>query len=293
MVAYVVESVDAVILAPGSPVEGADLMSPFVWREDGRLRMMLRVVPKGGAPSGVIWAADGSDDGLTFTVRGQPSISPGPGADDVRGCEDPTVVRHDGGYVVFYTGVRENGQGGLLVAVGPDLLQLKKSEVLLQAPAGEGNIKEATLAKIADDDWVLFYEYAADDASRIGRARGPTPQGPWRVGEDPLPIRDDAWDRWHLSTGPIEILPGCEPVMFYNGATRDARWRIGWATFSPDYHQVLERGLEPMLVPTPPQDRDSTDIAFAASSVVVGDRIHLYYSIEDDTLRRAVVRRYA
>ena len=95
MVAYVVEAIDEVRLAPGSPVEGSDLMSPFVWLEDGRIRMMLRVAPRSGAPTGVIWAAD-SDDGLLFRVADHPAISPGPGPDDARGCEDPTVVRHGG-----------------------------------------------------------------------------------------------------------------------------------------------------------------------------------------------------
>ena len=50
--------------------------------------------------------------------------------------------------------------------------------MLLKAPDGEGNIKEATLAKIADDRWVLYYEYAKANASRIGCATGPTPRGP-------------------------------------------------------------------------------------------------------------------
>ena len=292
MVAYVVEALDAVRLAPGSPVEGMSLMSPFAWIEDGRVRMMLRVVPPDGDPTGVIWTAD-SDDGLTFTVRPKPSITPGPDADDAKGCEDPTVVRHNGDYLVFFTGVDKTGQGCLKIATGHDLETMTKVEAALKAPEGEGNIKEATLARVADDSWVLFYEYAQADASRIGCARGPSPRGPWTVVDDPFTVRDDSWDRWHLSTGPVEVLPGCEPVMFYNGATEDARWRIGWVAFSPDYRKVIGRGVEPTVMPTPQKDRASTDIAFAASSVVVDGLIHLYYSIEDDTLRRATIRRYA
>ena len=48
-----------------------------------------------------------------------------------------------------------------------------------------------------------------------------------------------------------------------------------------------------MLVPPPPTHRDSTDIAFAASTVMEGDLIALYFSLEDRKLRRALVRRYA
>ncbi|RYF10436.1 MAG: glycosidase, partial [Oxalobacteraceae bacterium] len=56
---------------------------------------------------------------------------------------------------------------------------------------------------------------------------------------------------------------------------------------------VTGRGIEPMLVPPPPTQRASTDIAFAASTVMEGDLIALYYSLEDRKLRRALVRRYA
>ncbi len=45
-------------------------------------------------------------------------------------------------------------------------------------------------------------------------------------------------------------------------------------------------------MPPPAVDRAATDIAFAASTVVEGDNIALYYSLEDRILRRALIRRY-
>ena len=106
-----------------------------------------------------------------------------------------------------------------------------------------------------------------------------------------VPVREDSWDNWHLSTGPIVQMPGRDPVMFYNGATADARWRIGWVTFDPDFTRITDRGVEPLLVPPPAKDRAATDIAFAASTVVQQDGcIHLYYSLEDRMLARAHVR---
>ena len=80
--------------------------------------------------------------------------------------------------------------------------------------------------------------------------------------------------------------------MFYNGATHDARWRIGRISISTDFARVTGRGLEPLLVPPPALTRQATDIAFAASSVAEGDLIALYYSLEDRMLRRALIRRY-
>jgi len=194
--------------------------------------------------------------------------------------------------MVFYTGVEaDRQQGSLLVATGRDLDSLKKREVMLKAAKGQGNIKEATLAQATDKSWRLFYEFARDGASRIGMAKAPRLGGEWSAMEEMVPIREDSWDNWHLSTGPIVQMPGRDPVMFYNGATADARWRIGWVTFDPDFTRITDRGVEPLLVPPPAKDRAATDIAFAASTVVQQDGcIHLYYSLEDRMLARAHVR---
>lgn len=298
MVAYVVEALEEVTLdtAKGDgPLACRDLMSPFVWQEGDRYRVLVRAVPNPlgpGDPTGVIWGGD-SADGRAFAMHGTPAITPGSQGDDAGGCEDPTLVTAASGYMVYYTGVdAKRAQGCLMVASGPDLTDLTKDAVLLKAPEGEGNIKEATLAQAADGSWRLFYEYARDNASRVGMATGPLPAGPWTVVDDPFGIRADAWDNWHLSTGPIVQREGQDPTMFYNGATADARWRIGWISFSPDFNRVTARGVEPLLMPPPATERSATDIAFAASTTLEAGDIWLYYSLEDRLLRRARVRRY-
>jgi predicted GH43/DUF377 family glycosyl hydrolase len=298
--AYVVDTLEDVTLdTAGSHgvLNGHDLMSPFVWTEGDRYRMLVRVVARPlrpEDPTGIIWSGE-SDDGLAFAMSPEPSIMPGPDPADLGGCEDPTVVHGArGAYRIFYTGVdRERQQGSLLLAEGPDLTRLVKKRVMLQAPEGEGNIKEATLVQGADGRFLLFYEYARDNASRIGMAVGPSAEGPWDVVDDPFTIRADSWDNWHLSTGPMVQQKGADPVMFYNGATADARWRIGWISFDANFTKVTGRGVEPLLVPPPAEDRGETDIAFAASCLVMHGRIILYYSLEDRILRRAHIRRYA
>ena len=295
MVTYAVEQLDTVTIAPGATIDGMDLMSPFVWKEGAVYRAMVRGVPHPLGPTdptGIIAVGAGTD-GLNFVMDAGLAITPGPNPADAGGCEDPTVVLTAEGYLVYYTGVdAPRLQGSMILAAGPDLRSLTKRELVLKAPPGEGNIKEATLAQTSAGDWRLFYEYAANDASRIGMASGPTPSGPWTVLADPFGIREDSWDNWHLSTGPIIQTGDTDPVMFYNGATHDARWRIGRISFAPDYSRMTGRGLEPMLVPPPARDRAATDIAFAASTVIEGDRIGLYYSLEDSILRRALIRRY-
>ncbi|WP_409977419.1 glycosidase [Sphingomonas sp. Y38-1Y] len=274
---------------------GRDLMSPYVWREaDGRWGIMVRAVTKAGEPmvdTGQIWAG-WSEDGVNFAMLDAPSIVPGPGDHDAGGVEDPTVIRRDDGYVVYYSGVlADHAHGELSYATGPSLDRLVKSGVALASSKSEGNTKEATIDRTADGQWRLFYEYAADEASRIGLASGPDIAGPWTEAPTPFLPRVDSWDDWHLSTGPLLTDDPARPVMFYNGATRDARWRIGWAAFDAEYTRVVARGLQPLLTPPPADDRGATDIAFAASVVVEDGQIWLYYSLEDRKLARALIRR--
>lgn len=296
MVAYVVEKVEPVCLRAGEPLKSMDWMSPYTWQKEGKLWLMMRGVPKPFGPddpTGIIWCGC-SDDGLTFVMDERPAIVPGPDQIDAGGVEDPTVEATDDGLFVYFTGVEAGRrQSSLLLATGKDIYTLEKREVVLKAAEGEGNIKEATLFRAADKSWRLFYEFARDDASRIGMACGTKMGAEWTAMKEMVPIREDSWDNWHLSPGPIVQCPGRDPVMFYNGATVDARWRIGWVTFNQDCQCITDRGVEPMLVPPPATDRAATDIAFAASAILQDDgSIHLYYSLEDRMLSRAIVRAY-
>ncbi|WP_369674045.1 hypothetical protein, partial [Enterococcus faecium] len=77
MPTYAVEQLDTVTIAPGSPVDGMDLMSPYVWQEHGRYRMLVRAVPDPLGPhdpTGLI-ASGWSDDGLHFTIDDRIAIA--------------------------------------------------------------------------------------------------------------------------------------------------------------------------------------------------------------------------
>jgi predicted GH43/DUF377 family glycosyl hydrolase len=296
---FAVEAIEVVKLdiadSESGLLAGHDLMSPYVWEAEGHKKLLVRVLknPLGPTdPTGVIYAGQ-STDGLHFQMGKTPAIVPGPHQIDAGGVEDPTVVIGSEPHLtVFYTGVQATrDQGSLLMATGPSLGRLTKDKVLLEAPPGQGNIKEATVAQGADGRWRMFYEYAQENASRIGLAEADDVAGPWQPVGDPFSVRERQWDNWHLSTGPIFARKGEPPVMFYNGATADARWRIGWIAFDENYTRVVDRCIEPLLVPPPPKERAGIDIAFAASLIDDGPDLHLYYSLEDRVLRRAVVRK--
>ena len=290
-----VERIERVTLTGPRALTDRRYMSPYVWHDrEGGYEMLMRAWPQPAAPftdTGVIWHGR-SRDGVHFTMADRPAVTPGPDAIDLGGCEDPTPLRHDGGYVVYYTGVRDDfATGQMLYAAGPSIDRLEKKGVALASSKTKGNTKEATVMITADGHWRLFYEYAEDDASQIGLARGDGVAGPWTERPAPFCPREESWDNWHLSTGPMLLDDLDRPVMFYNGATRDARWRIGWAAFDRDCTKVVARGIQPLITPPPVEDRTATDIAFAASVIVDQGRIWLYYSLKDAELWRAEIRR--
>lgn len=291
-----VEEIQDVRLLSPPVLADRDLMSPFVWQEpDGRFGIMVRGVPRIGTEqvdTGMIWAG-WSEDGVCFTMLAAPSITPGLEEVDLGGVEDPTVLKmEDGSYVVYYTGVTaDRSTGEMFYATGPSVDKLTKRGVALASTKSMGNTKEATVAQTADGRWRLFYEFAAEDASRVGLALGASVAGPWEEQPAPFAPRPESWDNWHLSTGPMLGEDPDRPVMFYNGATHDARWRIGWVAFDRDCTMVVDRGIEPLITPPPVDDRTATDIAFAASVVVEKGKIWLYYSLEDRKLARALIRK--
>lgn len=290
-----VEAFSPVVLHGPDAVTQRDLMSPYVWKaKNGRYQMLVRAVPKMGdeADTGTIWHAT-SENGLVFTAADKPAIAPGPGPEDIGGCEDPTVIElPDGSYVVYYTGVSaDRSHGEMLWAAGPEIDKLVKKGVAMASTPSEGNVKEATVDRTKAGAWRLFYEYAAGGASLVGLALGEQVDGPWQHEREPFKPRPGGWDNWHLSTGPLLTSDKDYPVMFYNGATQDARWRIGWIAFDAEYTKVVDRCVEPLIAPPPSPDRQATDIAFAASVVFAGGHIWLYYSRADRALYRATIRR--
>ena len=265
------------------------LMSPFVWIENGHHRMALRVVEvteTGGWGPSRIYFAEG--DGDNFEIMPIPALAPGPWAEDQGGCEDPTVFFHEGECRVYYTGWNEHiRQSKLLYAHGPDISNLKKrGDVFPKLP--HWNTKEATLAQ-AGDKWWLFYEYSEIRHSKIGRAWADEPTEKWQPAADPFGLREGRWDGYHLSTGPICLRDSDRPVMFYNGADADARWRIGWVEFDPDYEEVVRRSEQPMLAPENLPE-GYNDIAFASSVLQIEeDVLELYYSVGDRQLFKGII----
>ncbi len=302
---FAVERTERLTLHGGGELARRDLMSPYVWQyAGGAYGIMVRGVPRNhdyASDTGKIWYGE-SSDGLSFVMRDDPILAPDAHGIDAGGCEDPTLVIEDGRWIVYYTGVDARHAGGqMLYAQGTGPNDLVKRGIALASSRTEGNTKEATVNTTSTGDWRLFYEYARGGASLIGLAIGAGVAGPWQEQPQPFAPRPECWDSWHLSTGPLLTDDRDYPVMFYNGATHDAHWRIGWVVFDSDYTRVVARCQTPLIVP-PAAKPGTVDIAFCASCVIPGaapldeaalasSEFWLYYSIEDRALERVACRR--
>jgi len=288
---------DEVGFESSDELAGMYKLSPYVWQENGRFELLLRVVNYSDNPSEKVARIHhgSSIDGLHFSLDETPVIPPGPdlpGSYDSGGCEDPTLARVDGEYYVYYTGWNEHlKRGELLLATGSDIHHLEKRGVAFESSEQARNPKEATIVQAPDGSWRLFFEYAHESKSKIGLARSAHVSGPWQVLPPLFEARAESWDSWHLSTGPILNSNPNFPVMFYNGATERLMWRVGWVVFNADYTQVAARSQHPIIFPHIKRNADDTDIAFAASSIEVDGAIHLYYSVADQYVTRAIIRR--
>ncbi|GAC1446101.1 MAG: glycoside hydrolase family 130 protein [Chloroflexota bacterium] len=291
MTAFTVERTERLELKCTRPLLDMYTLSPYVWHEGNHYMQLLRAVNHSDNPEDKvsrIYCGE-SLDGLRFAMGDRPVIAPGPGEEDRDGCEDPTATIVDNTLYVYYSGWNQRrNQGQLLLATGEDCLHLQKQGTAIPFSEQHQNPKEASMAQCPDGTWRLFFEYASEGASRIGVAIAPAVDGPWTVQGIPFTAREGRWDGWHLSPGPVLNLKN--PVMFYNGATQDVKWRIGWIMFDESLTKVIDRCDEPVISPPPPRSGE-TDIAFVASAVEVGDTTYLYYSVADTELMRASVYR--
>src|SRR5712671_3031609 len=85
----------------GSGFESAGVFNPAVVKKDGRFVMLYRAQDASGT-SRIGYAESG--DGVHFTRRAEPVLSPEAAYEKNGGVEDPRLVQIDGTYYLTYTG---------------------------------------------------------------------------------------------------------------------------------------------------------------------------------------------
>src|SRR5207249_3760262 len=149
---------DIPIIAPrGTTWQSAGTFNPAVVLHNGKFVMLYRAQDKNGT-SRLGYAE--SSDGLHFTRRPEPVLSPETDYERDGGVEDPRLVKFGDTYYLTYTGYNKK-DAQLCLATSRDLIHWERKGVILPAYKGNWNIGwtksgAIVLGKIQGKYWMYF-----------------------------------------------------------------------------------------------------------------------------------------
>lgn len=183
-----------------------------------------------------------SSDGLHFTVRAEPVLSPEAEYEANGGVEDPRVAQIDGTYYLTYTGY-DLHSAQLCLATSTDLIHWERKGVILPAYKGTWNeqwTKSGTIVpnKIAGK-WWMYYLGTRQGRDYMGLAESDDLLH-WRdaTAQPVLPRRIGAFDSRVMEPGAL-FLTEQGILMIYNGADEQLVYGPGWALFDKEHPERL------------------------------------------------------
>lgn len=241
------------ILSPsGNRWESAGTFNPAVITHEGKFVMLYRAQDSAGT-SRLGYAE--STDGVHFTRRAEPVMSPETVYEKNGGVEDPRLVQIGGTYYLTYTGYNKS-DAQLCLAESKDLIHWKRLGVILPAYQGRWNRGWTKSGAILSDKidgkyWMYWLGTAADKTDQMGISSS-TDLLNWteELAVPVLPRRRGKFDSRVVEPGPPPILAPEGIVLIYNGADDYLVYRTGVAVFDrTDPRKVLYRSDEPVFQP--------------------------------------------
>ncbi len=241
------------VIAPrGESWESAGTFNPAAIMRDGKIVMLYRAQDKQGT-SRLGYAE--SADGIHFSRRADPVLSPKEFYEKDGGVEDPRLVQFGDTYYLTYTGYNKK-DAQLCLATSRDLIHWDRHGVILPAYKGNWNVKWTKSGAIVPEKingkyWMYFLGTTADNKDQAGLASSsdllhwndatPAPV---------LPVRPGHFDSRVAEPGPPPILTPDGIVLIYNGADNKLVYRTGIAIFDRrDPSKLLWRSDEPIFSP--------------------------------------------
>ena len=160
------------ILKPqGSGFESAGVFNPAVVFDAGRYVMLYRAQDAKGT-SRLGYAS--STDGVHFSRRAEPVLSPEASYEKDGGVEDPRLVRIGGTYYLTYTGYNTK-DAQLCLASSTDLIHWNRKGVILPAYQGKWNVGWTKSGAILKDKvngkyWMYFLGTSKEKKDLMGVA---------------------------------------------------------------------------------------------------------------------------
>jgi predicted GH43/DUF377 family glycosyl hydrolase len=196
-----------------------------------------------------------STDGLHFTRRAEPVLSPETDYEKDGGVEDPRLQKFGDTYYLTYTGYNKK-DAQLCLATSKDLLHWERKGVILPAYKGNWNVawtKSGAIVpeKIGGKYWMYWLGTAADQTDQMGLSYSDDLMHWSEATKTPvLARRPGKFDSRVVEPGPPPILTPAGIVLIYNGADDKLVYRTGVAVFDrADPRKVISRTDEPVFAP--------------------------------------------
>ncbi|MBV9765094.1 MAG: family 43 glycosylhydrolase [Acidobacteriaceae bacterium] len=201
-----------------------------------------------------------SSDGLHFTIRPDPVLSPEADYEKNGGVEDPRVVSINGTYYLTYTGY-DTHSAQLCLATSTDLIHWDRKGVILPAYHGTWNTQwtksGAIVTEKINGQWWMYYLGTRKDSDGTSRDYMGLATSPdllhWKDATDQpvLERRPGAFDSRVMEPGPAPFLTDAGILLLYNGADDHLVYGPGWVLFDRhDPRRVLARADRPFVLPT-------------------------------------------
>jgi predicted GH43/DUF377 family glycosyl hydrolase len=284
------------ILSPqGSRWESAGTFNPAVTffrakdankQDPGKFVMLYRAQDAAGT-SRLGYAE--STDGIHFTRRSEPVLSPETEYEKDGGVEDPRLQKFGDTFYLTYTGYNKK-DAQLCLAISRDLLHWERKGVILPAYKGNWNkgwTKSGAIVPIKIDGkyWMYWLGTAADKIDQMGLSYS-TDLIHWTEATDTplLPRRPGMFDSRVVEPGPPPILTPRGIMLIYNGADDNLVYRTGVAIFDRnDPRKILYRSDAPIFAPEKEWEKvgQVPNVVFIEGLVQHRNRFFFYYGAAD------------
>jgi predicted GH43/DUF377 family glycosyl hydrolase len=275
------------VMAPrGNGWESAGTFNPAVVMHRGKVVMLYRAQDKEGT-SRLGYAE--SADGIHFTRRDDPVLSPTEEYEKDGGVEDPRLVQFGETYYLTYTGYNKK-DAQLCLATSKDLIHWDRKGVIISANNGNWNVKWTKSGaivpeKIGGKYWMYFLGTSADNKDQGGLASS-TDLLHWREATQvpALPVRPGHFDSRVAEPGPAPIVRPDGIFLIYNGADDKLVYRTGIAIFDRnDPSKLLWRSDEPIFSPEKEWEKigQVPNVVFVEGMVKQASRYLFYYGGAD------------
>jgi beta-1,2-mannosidase len=278
---------DQPIISPqGETWESAGTFNPAVITYRGKYVMLYRAQDKAGT-SRLGYAE--SSDGIHFTRRPEPVLSPEAPYEKDGGVEDPRLVEIAGTYYLTYTGYNKK-DAQLCLATSKDLIHWNRKGVILPAYKGNWNVgwtKSGAIVpkKINGKYWMYFLGTSPDKTDQMGLASS-TDLIHWteETKTPVLPRRPGQFDSRVVEPGPSPIVTSEGIALIYNAADDQLVYRTAVAVFdSRDPRKLLWRSDHPLFEPEMSWEKTGQvpNVIFVEGLIRMKNRYLLYYGGAD------------